>query len=212
MYFGLNDSKQVPLDKKLDELFNHKEHGVFVELGAHDGLTQSNTAFFEFTRKWSGVLVEPSKSAFDLCVQNRPNSKCYNYACVSDSYTEHQINGDFTGVLMSSVNSSRLNKSASCQVNAIQLEKLLAQSNITHIDFLSLDTEGYELEVLNGLNLIKYRPTYLLIELYSKDFDSVVSYLSKYRYTMVENFSNYNHQDNPIWDGTHNDYLFRKDF
>jgi hypothetical protein len=57
--YALVDAMGQPLDLKLDALFGQKTGGVFIELGANDGLTQSNTAFFEFSRGWTGLLVEP---------------------------------------------------------------------------------------------------------------------------------------------------------
>lgn len=76
------------------------------------------------------------------------------------------------------------------------------------IDFLSLDTEGYELNILKGLNLTKYRPKYMLIEIYTKDYTDIVSFLMNHKYSLQCNFTNYNKTTNPHWDGTHNDYLF----
>ena len=93
------------------------------------------------------------------------------------------------------------------------LEKILDEIDLTSlnvktIDLLSLDVEGYELEVLQGLNLNKYRPTYILIEIYIQQYNSIYNYLLENNYKLIYNFSNYNRKDNPIWDGTHNDYLF----
>ena len=61
---------------------------------------------------------------------------------------------------------------------------------------------------LKGLNLDKYKPNYMLIEIYDKDFDEIKEYLKSFNYTLLCNISNYNNVDNPHWDGTHNDYLF----
>lgn len=55
MSYSLPCSDGVPLDLKMDEIFKGKRDGFFIELGAYDGLTQSNTAFFEFSRGWRGV-------------------------------------------------------------------------------------------------------------------------------------------------------------
>jgi hypothetical protein len=74
---------------------------------------------------------------------------------------------------------------------------------------MTIDTEGYEFEVLEGLNLTKNRPTYLLIEIYSNDKDKIFNYLEQNNYLLLENITNYNYYDNPGWDGTHNDYLFK---
>jgi FkbM family methyltransferase len=197
------------LDRILDSLFNSKTNGVFIELGANDGLCQSNTAFLEFYRGWTGVMIEPSVNAYLKCVKNRPNSKCFNLACVSDSYENTFIEGDFNGGMMSSVEGKRTNNNSLVRCNVSTLEKILDATNITTVDFLSLDCEGYEYEILCGLNLTKYRPTYMLIEIYTKDFEKIVCFLNKHNYMLVGNITNYNPKENPTWDGTHNDYLFK---
>jgi hypothetical protein len=94
------------------------------------------------------------------------------------------------------------------EISVTTLEKILDGVNVKNIDLLSLDVEGYEFEVLKGLNLNKYRPTYLLIEIYNVNFDNIYNYLTENNYKLCCNFSNYNKEDNPGWDGTHNDYLF----
>ena len=204
------DSKKIPLDKKLDDIFN-KENGFFIELGANNGLEQSNTAFFEFYKGWKGILIEPSPNKYVECINNRKNSTVLNYACVSNDYESDKISGDFNGNLMSSVNGSRLNQTQNLNtVNAITLEKILDQymKQCNCIDFLSLDTEGYELNILKGLNLSKYRPKYMLIEIYNFDYDNIYKFLIENNYSLHSNFSNYNPIDNPGWDGSHNDFLF----
>ena len=204
------DNKKIFLDTKLDKLFNHKKKGFYIELGANNGLTQSNSAFFEKNRNWTGILIEPSLKAFLDCKKNRPNSLCLNYACVSNKYVGEYIYGDFSEKkLMASVNGQRLKSKKLVKVPAITLEKILDKCLDNRIiDFLSLDTEGYELNILEGLNLDKYRPKYLLIEIYKKDKDKIFSFLESKKYKLHSNFSNYNKKDNPGWDGSHNDYLF----
>ena len=205
------DSKGKELDYKLDNIIN-KTNGFFIELGAHDGLMQSNTAYFEFTKNWNGILIEPSKNAYEQCINNRTKCHVVNYCCVSDEYHYNKINGDFNGVTMSSVDGSRLNNNKLIEVDSIQLEKILdtyfmCYNNI-EIDFLSLDVEGYEYNVLKGLNLNKYKPKYILIEIYISNYDMIIDLLNKNNYELHSNFTNYNKYDNPGWDETHNDYLF----
>ena len=81
---------------------------------------------------------------------------------------------------------------------------------IEKIDLFSLDVEGYELNVLNGLDLDRHKPTNILIEIYNKDFYNIVNLMLKYNYKLIANISDFNLQNNPAWDGTHNDYLFTK--
>lgn len=209
--YSLNDSKNIPLDKKLDSLFKSKKNGFFIELGAFDGLSQSNTAFFEFYRNWNGLLIEPSKDSFELCIKNRPNSIVINAACVSNDYTFETVKGDFNGISMASVDGVRLNSNNLVEVKAISMKKILDDLFVNgekEINFLSIDTEGYELNVLKGLELNKYRPNYILIEIYNWDYQNIYNFLEINNYALYSCFSNYNYQDNPIWDGSHNDYLF----
>lgn len=204
------DSKGIPLQTKLNEIFNKKKRGFFIELGANNGLRQSNTAFFEKEMDWSGILIEPSLKGYTQCKINRPNSICLNYACVSNDYKDEYIEGDFQdNNLMGSVNAMRLKRRKHMvKVKATTLEKILDEYCQTNIEFLSLDTEGYELDILKGLNLSKYRPQFMLIEVYTKDYDNIANFLNSQNYTLHSNFTNYNKIDNPGWDGTHNDYLF----
>jgi FkbM family methyltransferase len=206
--YGHLNYRGEPLDFLLDEIFESKENGFFIELGANDGLNQSNTALFEFSRGWKGILIEPSVNAFNKCKAVRPNSICLNMACVSDTYVGDSIEGDFNGSMMSSVNGIRRGNAELVRVQVSTLEKILDSHQVKTIDFLSLDTEGYEHDILRGLNLKKYRPKYILIEIYSKQYSELVAFLEENKYILMCNLSGYNHKDNALWDGTHNDYLF----
>jgi len=212
MSYSLTDSKGTSLDVKLDKLFGCKSNGIYIEVGAFDGLTQSNTAFFEFYRSWSGILIEPSKHAYDLCCKSRPKSINLNLCCVSSDYQQKTIFGDFNSVTMASVNGDRLKSQNLVEVNCMTLNNIIREHIPNKsIDFLSLDTEGYELNVLKGLDLSVNRPKFLLIEIYKSEYDKIADYLCSHNYTLHSNFSNYNIIDNPIWDGTHNDFLFYDD-
>jgi hypothetical protein len=93
-------------------------------------------------------------------------------------------------------------------VPARTLESIFNENNINHIDFLSLDAEGYEYEILKGINFNRYRPKHILIEIYTQEYNQILSYMIDMNYKLLENFSGFNLHDNPIWDGTHQDYLF----
>ena len=193
MSYSLFDCNNVPLDHKLDNFFGKKENGYFIELGGNDG-----------------ILIEPSFSAYSQCVKNRPASIVLNCACVSNDYASSTIVGDFNGHLMSSVDGKRLGSTSLVEIPVRTLSSILDEHSKVdqQIDLLSLDTEGYELNILKGLNLNKWRPKHMLIEVYTKDFDELKKYLEEQGYTLHSNFSNYSKATNPHWDGTHNDYLF----
>jgi len=211
MVYSSFDSKNIAFDNKLEKLFNFKKNGKYIELGANDGITQSNTKLLEEKYNWSGILIEPSNVAFNKLRQNRPNNILVNACMVSSDFTEKTIKGDFnSGSLMASVNGTRLKSNEICEVPCTTLSNVIEKTNITKFDLMSIDTEGYELNVLKGLdlNIDRNRPTYFLIEIYKHMFSEICDYLKNNGYILIENFSNYNIIDNPYWDQHHNDYLF----
>lgn len=205
--YSMVDSKGIPLDQKLVQLLN-KKNGLFIEVGANNGVEQSNTKLLEEQHGWTGILVEPSPCLYDALCRNRPNSKCFSCALGPFELNNTYIWGDFDGHPMSSVNGKRIRRRAKQKVLMRSLQAILDQEGVTHVDFFSLDVEGYELPVLHGIDFNKVVFDYMLVEIMNKDFKNTANFLSSMGYELIENFSTYNPQDNPDWDGNHNDYLF----
>ena len=73
-YYGKNK-----LDQQLEKYLDF-HNGFFIELGAYDGVTQSNTLFYEKNKGWRGILIEPSKDIYKICKKNRSiKNFIYNY-------------------------------------------------------------------------------------------------------------------------------------
>jgi FkbM family methyltransferase len=206
--YSMVDYKGMPLDHLLLEKMNFFG-GIFVEVGAFDGVTYSNTKLFEELFGWSGILIEPSEILFDRLCENRPHS--YHFQCALGSFEEDgtYVLGDFDGHPMASL-TGRIDREATYSVLVRSLQSILDECHITHVNFLSLDTEGYELAILNGIDFTKTTFDYLLIEIYAHQYDTIVLLLESKGYELLTCLSNYNQNSNPGWDGTHNDYLFIK--
>ena len=186
-----------------------KNDGVFFEAGANDGVNQSYTFKLEKNYNWTGVLVEPSYSAFIECEKNRPNSICIN-AAITDDTNISEIMGDFDGSLMSSVNGMRKRRGNSTKVPATTLTCLFDKYLLNkQVDLMSIDVENYEFNVLKSLDFSRYQPTFILVEIYKEIYSNVENLLKNNGYILIENITNFNKIDNPGWDGTHNDYLFK---
>ena len=205
----MSDYIGIALDQKLIEIMNYK-NGTFVEVGAHDGLYQSNTKLFEEVYGWTGILIEPSPILFSHLCKNRPSSQCFQCALGTFQENGTYVLGDFDGETRSSVNGLRLNRPAKQRVLMRSLQSILDEANLRHINFFSLDVEEYELNVLHGIDFNTTTFDYLLIEVYVHQYDEVVSFLSSKGYEMFDCISNYNLMTNPQWDGMHNDYLFKR--
>jgi hypothetical protein len=110
---------------------------------------------------------------------------------------------------MSSVNNIRnLPNVELIDVECDNLTNILKLFNIRKIDLLSINTEGYEYEVLEGIDFQIYKPKYLLITIFKDSKNKVFDLLDKKGFFYVENVTNYNIFDNPQWDKLHNTFLF----
>lgn len=198
------------IDEKLLKYLNYNK-GFFVECGANDGISQSNTLLLEQRLEWTGLLIEPGPKNYLECKKNRPNCINENYALVSFDYDKDIIEGNFDNYshngLMNSINiypsyfnedmifwANKFrteNESNPVTVNCCPLQILLNKHNINKIDFFSLDVEGYEIEVLKGIDFDKIRPKYILIETTTSEYyRSVIDqYMISKNYKQVDRLS-----------------------
>lgn len=201
-------SGQNFIDYEIRKYLNFN-NGFFIEVGAYDGIKYSNTLHLEKYKNWKGLLVEPSKKQFELCLQARPNSEVFNFLLSSFnnsgldylfydmeamSYTKFQ-NTDNDYEVHHEHAKKYLDKfqlqENSYFVKTITITELLDLINSPKIiNFFSLDVEGAELEVLDGFNFSKYKIQYLLIE--SRDFNKTNEYLVSRGYIHIDSIENMN--------------------
>ena len=150
------------------KFFKNSSNGYFIEVGANDPITNSQTYLLE-ELGWTGVLVEPLKACYEQCVAKRPKSKVFNVACTSPEkigeqtiYFSHE--NDVMASLEKNVDDSYLEYGKEAKIEAVTLNSILENTGIEKIDFLSIDTEGTELDVLRGFDIKKYKPRLILLE------------------------------------------------
>ncbi|MDP3889520.1 MAG: FkbM family methyltransferase [bacterium] len=160
---------QCQQDKFINEFFfKNKKNGVFVDIGAHDGMSFSNTYFFESELGWHGICIEPLPEIFSQLQKNR-KCICIN-GCISNKSGEAQflkVGGPCEIQMLSGLlekydprHVNRIKRElASCggmatiiSVPCFTINEILKKYNTFHIDYLSIDTEGGELDILKSID------------------------------------------------------------
>jgi FkbM family methyltransferase len=148
-------------------IFKEHQNGIFVDVGAHDGVDLNNTLFFETNYNWRGINIEPINSVYNRLVTNRP--KCININCAvsdTDGFAEFVCNEGYTEMLSglkSEYDDRHLNRisdenkktgsiSQVINIQTKRLETICRENNINHINYLSIDVEGGEFKVINSIN------------------------------------------------------------
>ena len=171
-------SSQIGQDLLLDRhIFAGKRDGVFVDVGAHDGVTFSNSAFFERERGWTGLCIEPNPFVFERLVKAR--ALCANVAVgpTPGTFQFRRIEG--YGEMLSGLESAygdrdrrRIARDVEAHggswelidVPTQRLDTLLRESSLDSIDLLSIDVEGGELGVLASINLQEFNVGAVVLE------------------------------------------------
>jgi FkbM family methyltransferase len=184
-----NSKAQMQQDLILDrDFFKGKTNGVFVEVGALDGVQGSNTYFFEKERMWKGLLIEPNPIEFKKIQSSDRQCEIENCAI---SNIEGEVNFlNITGPcnvlsgIMEFYNPSHLQRIERelgmysqysegheyystrevIKIKSQKLQSLIDKYNLNQIDLLSIDVEGSELQVLESIDFEKTNISCILLE------------------------------------------------
>lgn len=167
----MNYYAQFEQDKILnDGFFKNKKNGIFVDIGAYDGICGSNTYFFEKYLNWTGMCIEPSPESFKKLEENR-KCKCI-HGCAWKKNEKKKFNNikGFTDQLSGLIEcystehenrvvvESKENNSVceTIEVDCFDINELLETNGLFKIDLLSIDTEGSEFDILFHLDYKKF--------------------------------------------------------
>ncbi len=165
-------------DYFIDKILGGKTRGVFLDIGAYDGVKFSNSYFFEKSRNWQGLCIEPSPSVFEKLKKNR-DCLCLNGAVTevdeivefTEVYEGHAMLSGVTDYL-SDVHKKHISDSIPIcggEIKAIQVQSyspktIFEKYDLEKIDYLSLDIEGGEYEVLKSIDFKTIDITCLSVE------------------------------------------------
>jgi FkbM family methyltransferase len=163
--------------------FERKSTGFFVEVGANHPTRLSQTWFLE-QQGWSGILVEPLPACCEALRAQRRSSRVVQAAAGAQA-GQAVLNVAAADVWSHLGEAKDLEVVDRIPVAVRTLDDILAECQAPHVDLLSLDTEGTELDVLRGLNLEKHHPSLLLVEDHMDSLD-VFFYLKRHGYKLIQ--------------------------
>ena len=198
------------IDILVNYFFKNKLNGFFVDVGCQNPISNNNTYLLYKNKNWNGINIDLDQKNIDLfnLVRKRDvnikatissgnfKKKIYYYHSKSAINTIEKKISSFQKAKVKKI----------IDVQTITLNQLLIQNKIKKIDFLSIDVEGHEINVLNGFNIKKYRPSLVVIEfldLKMKKFEfynnsiknilnsNIYNYFTKNNYSLI----NWNHGD-----------------
>lgn len=194
---------QIGQDRYLYETyFKNRRGGVFLDIGAYDGVKFSNSCFFERELGWSGICIEPLPEAFAKLKAER-SAVCLN-CCVSDvegmvDFAAVDVGADefmWSGILKNYDQRHvqrirRMKRQAKLlKIPSRRIDDILAENAIVHIDYASIDTEGSELLILQTLDFARFPIDVLSVENNYQD-QTIVDLLAAKGYDRVNVFHGY---------------------
>ncbi|MBV8165594.1 MAG: FkbM family methyltransferase, partial [Alphaproteobacteria bacterium] len=162
--FNSDPSCQLPVLSPLYQAILPAEPGWFVEIGAYDGVTFSNTSGLAGAG-WHGLYVEPHRVYFELCRKHHARNAGVRFENCAVGRTAGE--GVFRDAgAMSTVSTDRPSADAADEpVSIVRLETLLAKHGVPPgFELLVVDVEGHEEQVFDSFDLAAWRPRALIVE------------------------------------------------
>ena len=191
----LGSHSQCQEDLVVDAILGGKRQGFYVDIGANDPMELNNTLRF-YKRGWNGINIEPLPLLFKRIQKHRPRDINLNLAVgpVDGEVDFYVIDPDTLSTLDSQTAHENLKRPGARliekrKIAVLRLETVFDRYLNNHgIDFMSLDVEGYEREVLIGNNWQKYRPALIIIEI-TYGGEQIVRMMEEHSYMLVYNNS-----------------------
>ena len=201
----IKNLKSIPHSQIFQDIFasfviKNEFDNTFLEFGATNGLSLSNTYMLEKELGWSGALAEPDVQWINSLKKNRPNTKIITKCIWKKSNEKLNFFSSDEGVLSTLEefkysdaeslpgNADLRNKSGkNIVVETISLNDVIKQYfNGKCPSYISVDTEGSEFEILNSFNFLDYRPAVFTVEHnFSKSQDMIDELLISNNYVRI---------------------------
>ena len=187
--FGPDKQSQFLEEWILRDFFKDKRDGVFVDVGAAEYKSASNTWYLEHDLGWSGIAVDAQDQYRAGWEQFRPKSRFFT-AFVSDRSNEKvrlflSSKWEFVASSQQKFTESWGKLAGALDVQTITLNDLLTAAHVTTFDFLSMDIELAEPKALAGLDLKRFKPSLVCVEAHALVRQQILDYFSANHYAVV---------------------------
>jgi FkbM family methyltransferase len=159
-------------DYILGYVFKDVNKGFYIDVGANDPNVDNITRYF-YERGWNGINIEPNVDLFEEIVRCRPRDSNYNVGIADREGTMvfyQQTDSGLQGLSTFDKEISEREKKENgfhfkeTSVPVTTLDKILGKASWPAITFITIDVEGFEKQVIESIDLVKYRPAALCIE------------------------------------------------
>lgn len=158
------DASQVGQSAFVDKLLSGRRNGFFIECGAVDGETYSNSLFFELQRNWTGLLIE-GNPGYHRALLNKNRRAYVLNACVSTEQRQMTVRYRSRGVLSGIVGKIHGKmRGRDVTVKCFPLNSIMEALGVSHVDYFSLDVEGPELEILRTVDWTRLHIDVMTVE------------------------------------------------
>ena len=156
--------------------FQDRRGGFFLDVGAGDPIRHSTTYYLEKHLGWTGIAVDAIVEYADAYAKERPGTRFFSYFAGDKSDTAHDFyvseDRNFSSATGADARGGAYQKR---KVTTIALDDLLGREKVSRLDFLSIDIEGSERIALAGLDVTRYRPELVCVEISSPELGRAIA-------------------------------------
>lgn len=160
---------QLNEDVIIDWLTGHKEKGTYIDIGAYNPEKISNTKLF-YDRGWRGINIEPDPEAYKLFLEKRPEDININTAIGEGEKEYFGEPGEHAGNTFVPEIAQARGHTESRKIILTPLRDIFKKNNMNHVDFMSIDVEGFENDVLKSNDWNTYKADIICLEGYRYDY------------------------------------------
>ena len=174
-------------DVMVNRIFKNQNKGTYIDIGAYHPFKGSLT-YTLFKKGWEGTNIDLSKTSIDLFKMARP--KDINVCCAISNKTEKKTYYQNSPINQQNSLIKQNSDQREIEIQAYTLDDLLTSRNIKSPDYLNIDTEGNEMEILEGINFKKFNPKLITIEEnnffeISKLKNEKIDFMNERNYTLI---------------------------